>query len=221
MKSTAYLLLTVVFLVSVSSASAAERAMVESAFVHGSVLQLGQTDGRYFQHVGSVIQGLAFPYLLMCPGSLVNSESGITCGEVVGNGFQGMSVVREHAMRYDVGERGKTPYFRVQGRQTFTGWLVLNGVRHYGSLTLEIQMYGRLNEPSGVDCLNNPANLACGAANFSGVWRIVRKESTEGLRWLEGVGSLSWAGCTDPRNPATCSVPSYEGIVWRPSIPEN
>jgi hypothetical protein len=204
-------LLLVLFMIPDSSAAADIGYQI--GFVRGTVLQLGQTDGRYFQPVGSSIQGLAFPYLLMCPGNPANSESGITCGEVLGNGFQGMSVVREHATRYDVGAIGKMPYFQVQGRQTFTGWLVLNGVRYYGSLTLDIQMQGSLNEPRGVDCFNNPANLACGAANFSGYWRIVRRESTEGLRRLEGFGTLSWAGCTDPQNPATCAVPVYQGIV--------
>ena len=208
-------LLTV--LIFVVPAIAADNAGYKNVPVAGTAMQLGQTDGRYFEqafeHVGTMIKGLAFPYVMMCPGLLAIVDGGITCGDVTANGFQGMSVTREYAERRNVGKKGRTPTFTVSGRQMFSGWLVIKDQRYFGSMTLEISLSGRLNNPAGVDCFKEPNNMACGASDFGGTWQVVRGEGTEELRNLSGSGTLTWAGCTNPSDPTTCSFPEYQGTI--------
>jgi hypothetical protein len=101
----------------------------------------------------------------------------------------------------------------MQGQQMFSGWVARDGVRYYGTLTLFMEFTGNLSEPPGVDCFNEPQNLACGAADFSGTWKVLAGQGTGSLRSVFGNGTIVWGGCRVPGDYSTCSVPEFNGTL--------
>jgi len=181
--------------------------------ITGVAMQMTQLDGRYFEHAGSDIKGLSFPITILCPGGLAVFAGGVTCAESPNDGLQGVIVAIENVVRHDVGLTRRTPWFEMQGQQMFSGWVARNGVRYYGTLTLFMEFTGNLSEPPGVDCFNEPQNLACGAADFSGTWKVLAGQGTGSLGSVHGNGTIVWGGCRVPGDYSTCSVPEFSGTL--------
>ncbi|OHD74557.1 MAG: hypothetical protein A2177_08570 [Spirochaetes bacterium RBG_13_68_11] len=181
--------------------------------ISGVAMQMTQLDGRYFEHAGSDIKGLSFPITLLCPGGLAVVAGGMTCTESPNDGLQGVIVAIENVVRHDVGLTRTAPWFEMEGQQMFSGWVARNGVRYYGTLTLFMEFTGKLNEPPGVDCFNEPQNLACGAADFNGTWKVLAGQGTGRLGSVQGNGTIAWAGCRVPGDYSTCSVPEFSGTL--------
>ena len=195
-----------------AAAFAQEQPTRESFPITGVAMQMTQLDGRYFEHAGSDIKGLSYPITILCPGGLGLFAGSVTCTDSPNDGLQGVIVAIENVVRHDVGTR-RTPWFEMQGQQMFSGWVARNGTRYYGTLTLFMEFTGNLNEPPGIDCFNQPENLACGAADFTGTWKVLAGQGTGSLTSVQGSGTIAWRGCTVPGDYSTCSVPVFSGTL--------
>ena len=205
-------------LVSLAAAVFAEErpsaAVQSGAFpISGVAWQMTQLNGRTFDYVGGDIKGLSFPVTMLCPGELAVVAGGVSCAESPNDGLQGVVVVIENVVRHDVGLARRTPWFEMEGQQMFSGWLSRSGVRYYGTLTMSMQFTGKLSEPAGVDCFAEPQNLGCGAAEFSGTWKVLPGQGSGSLSSLTGSGTIAWRGCSVPGDYSTCSVPEFTGTL--------
>ncbi len=186
----------------------------ERVAVAGTAMQMMQLDGRYFTKDGADIIGLAYPVTVLCPGGLDFTAG--TCAPSSADGLQGMIVAVENVVRHDVGTAGSAPTFEMKGPQMFSGWLMFGGQRYYGTLMLEMEFGGPLRTPEDIDCYNTPHELTCGAAAFSGTWRVLPRHGGGDLRGVTGQGTIVWKGCTNPKDTSTCSMPEFSGVVLLP-----
>ncbi len=199
---------------SVAAAALAQDQPAQGSFpIVGVAMQMTQLDGRYFEHDGNDIKGLSYPITILCPGGLGMFAGSVTCVDSPNDGLQGVIVAIENVVRHDVGTR-RAPWFEMQGQQMFSGWVARGGTRYYGTLTLFMEFTGNLSQPPGIDCFEQPANLACGAADFSGTWKVLGGEGTGDLRSVQGSGTIAWRGCAVPGDYSTCTVPAFSGTLW-------
>jgi len=197
----------------VAAAALAQEQPTPEAFpITGVAMQMTQLDGRYFEHAGSDIKGLSYPITILCPGGLAVVAGGMTCTDSPNDGLQGVVVAIENVVRHDVGTR-RSPWFEMQGRQMFSGWVARSGVRYYGTLTLFMEFTGNLNDPPGIDCYTEPQSLACGAADFTGTWKVLAGEGTGSLTSVQGNGTIAWRGCSVPGDYSTCTLPVFSGTL--------
>jgi hypothetical protein len=184
-----------------AGATAASTAVV----VAGEAMQIMsvQLAGRTFQHDGPDIRGLSFPITLVCPGKIEvvwNPDFSIKdmkCDASTADGLQGVIVAVENVVRHDVGVAGATPKFEMEGDQMFSGWVLLDGRRHYGTLMLRMKFHGDLQNPD-FDCFTTPEFVNCGAANFTGTWEVLPGSGSGNLRDLSGGGVISFSGGAFP-----------------------
>jgi hypothetical protein len=191
----------------------APAADAEDTYVQGAALQMMQMDGRSFTYDGANIHGLAFPVTMMCPGSITLVDGSPVCSDSGIDGFQGMNVTIEKVTRYYVSNANRQHPFVMNGPQRFSGWLWVGGKRYHGTATLQMHLNGVLRKPADVDCYAEPQNMTCGAAHFTGTWKIVPGEGTGDLRNMTGSGTLEWLGCTNWNDSSTCSLPVYKGTI--------
>lgn len=197
----------------VGSARGDDESVAGRIEIGGEALQMMQLDGRFFERIGTDIKGLSFPVTLICPSDIDLSTGAAACAEPAGNGFQGLIVALENVVRRNVGDPDKPHTFMMHGKQMFTGFVAAGGKRYFGTFTLYMELTGRLRAPEGVDCWNEPENLACGAARFTGIWKILGGQGTGALAAMTGNGEIRWAGCTDPDDFTTCAFPVYTGWI--------
>ncbi len=195
-----------------AAALAQEQPTGDSFPITGVAMQMTQLDGRYFEHAGGDIKGLSYPITILCPGGLGMFAGSVTCAESPNDGLQGVIVAIENVVRHDVGTR-RAPWFEMQGKQMFSGWVARSGTRYFGTLTLFMEFTGNLNEPAGVDCFDQPENLACGAADFKGTWKVLDGQGTGSLASVQGSGTIAWGGCAVPGDYSTCTVPVFTGVL--------
>jgi hypothetical protein len=120
------------------------------------------------------------------------------CDSSTADGLQGVIVAVENVVRHDVGVAGATPKFEMEGDQMFSGWLLIDGRRHYGTLMLRMKFHGDLQNHPDTDCFTTPESSNCGAANFAGTWEVLPGSGSGNLRDVSGGGVISFDGATFP-----------------------
>jgi hypothetical protein len=172
----------------------------------GPLFSLGTS---VFTKTADAVYGHSFPTFIICNGPVDVDFPSLPklvangCGPAVGNGFLGTIVADERVVRRP---KDTPPTFVFEAEQAFSGFIVLNGQRYFGTVIQRMDLTGELNTPpAGVNCYDTPENPVCGAKNYSGTWEIIGGQTAGQMLMLIGGGTTAWTGLG--------SLPGYQGDV--------